>query len=201
MKNNKLLILIVVIPYFYSGCASVPKAKISNVDGLTVAQILWQQGNPRSETTPNDLMAPAYDKIISDMTGINTSSPKNPNTHITHATVWPDPKTILKKGTITIKYDISAGFGFIYCKDKVSLKKQSQDKTILSVKCENKHVEAENWGILGLLGFLMQNLNPVYERDIEREHTLMVNTTKILSEQYQAQIEWLGKWRPDLKSP
>jgi hypothetical protein len=196
MNNIKLILLTAVIPCLYSGCAAVPKAKFSNVEGLTVAKILWQLGNPQTETTISNLMAPAIDQVFSEGSGERNSTTSDPNRYVTRKTVWPDPEMILERKNLTIKYDISEAFTSIHCKDTLLLKQQAKDKVVLSVKCEKKYMEFRDFGVLGLLDMALQSLNPVYGRDLERERFLMVSTAKILSEEHHAQVEWLGQWRP-----
>ncbi len=191
MKRQLNILTAIIVCLCLVGCSAVPNAKITNVDSFTVAQALYENGASRTETTVNDMLGAAMSK---DLEKKFPKLPKSGHSNfVTHRSVFPAPEVIHNNKKTTAKYDLSRGFDTLQCKDTITLYVQQSNETILSVKCETKHISFP-------VGILFHWLTP-YKRDYRREQTLMINTTEYLQADHQAQIEWLGKWRPDSDSP
>jgi hypothetical protein len=95
-----------------TGCASVPKVRISNVERETIAKTLWEQGHSRTTITLD---------------------------HVSAESVWPSFGEINKPRTV-IKYTLTNHF--IYrkrCRDTLSIVSESPNDTVVSLKCKEKN--------------------------------------------------------------
>ena len=132
-KASVLLVSELMI-VFLSGCSTIPKARILNIDSRAVADVLWQEGSPRTEETPNDMFSSMFDEAFDEALKVD----HNPRSFETKKSFWPDPETFQKNTKTTIKYDLSAGFDTYRCKDTIYFDDKISYQVILSVKCEKK---------------------------------------------------------------
>ena len=176
MKPLGLLILCSVL--CLSGCSSViPRARISNVMDETVAQALWETGSKGHETTANDFVGAAFN---GNMSGRAKS-------------IWPSSEEINKPHTV-IQYDLQSVLASWKCRDTIQIIPENENNTILSIKCENKYVPFLN--VISLVSNPIISVSPFYDRDYDREETLMLGTVQRLQKDRDVSIEWIGAWRP-----
>ena len=154
----------------------VPRVKITHIDRSTVAQTLCQKEIELANMT------------IVGGAGQNTPFKKAIDDALTH-----------NNSNVVAEYVLELGFGAKrYCKDTVTIKDLAPDQTILSVKCQIRD-DLSDWSSNGFTLLLSSLLSPLsgYKRDYGREYVIMADTVQQLQSGHNAQVEWLGKWRPE----
>ena len=184
MLKEKIMIIVAIISgSCLVGCSAVPKARITNVDSFTVAHTLYQNGGTRSFVRADSPWFGGPDKWKYD-----------------NRTVWPTAEEIHNNRKTMAKYSHSGLWSLQLFKDTVLIEVKQPNETILSVKCETK---TESHGFPHVVALLLEPIDNIlkpYKREHDREQMLMTTTIGQLKTNYQAQVEWLGKWRPDLEN-
>lgn len=174
-----------------SGCAVKPtRVSIMNVSREKVAEALWQKGGKRWDklcsgtvTAPRAVLdRPPQGKWAT----LFSSKVKE---------VWPKPEQLIKanQDKVVAKYSLDhawtiAGW-FLDAKDTIGLRTEYPNQVVLSLECKEKK---ETWCPLPLLCTL-EDLLSFYQRNIDRERDVVLETVWTLKSNDKVGAYWPGK--------